>query len=55
MTEFDHGPSAQLAGLFDRVRDPPVPDDFWFDWGPVFYRGRLEFPWIPRRYLRMLE
>ena len=42
MTEFDHGPSAQLAELLDRVPDPPIPDDFWFDWGPVFYRGRLD-------------
>jgi hypothetical protein len=42
MTEFDHGPAAQLAELFDRVPDPPVKDDFWFDWGPVFYRGRLD-------------
>ena len=42
MSEFDRGPSAQLAALFDRVPDPPVKDDFWFDWGPVFYRGRLD-------------
>ena len=42
MSEFDHGPSARLAELFDRVPDPPVKDDFWFDWGPIFYRGRLD-------------
>jgi uracil-DNA glycosylase len=42
MSEFDRGPSAQLAQLFDRVPDPPVRGDFWFDWGPVFYRGRLD-------------
>ena len=42
MGEFDRGPSAQFAELFDRVPDPSVPDDFWFDWGPVFYRGRLD-------------
>ena len=42
MTEFDHGPSAQLAELFDRVPDPPIKDDFWFDWGPIFYRGRVD-------------
>jgi uracil-DNA glycosylase len=42
VAEFDRGPSAQLAKLFDRVPDPPVQDDFWFDWGPVFYRGRLD-------------
>ncbi len=22
--------------------DPPVKSDFWFDWGPIFYRGRLD-------------
>lgn len=42
MSEFDHGPSAHLAELFDRVPDPPVKADFWFDWGPIFYRGRLD-------------
>jgi uracil-DNA glycosylase len=42
MTQFDRGPSAQIAKLFDRVPEPPVRADFWFDWGPVFYRGRLD-------------
>ncbi len=42
MSEFDHGPPSHLAALFDEVPDPPVLDDFWFDWGPVFYRGRLD-------------
>src|SRR5436189_5842689 len=42
MSEFDRGPPAQLAQLFDGVPDPPVKGDFWFDWGPVFYRGRLD-------------
>ena len=42
MSEFDRGPSAQFAQLFDDVPDPPVRGDFWFDWGPVFYRGRLD-------------
>ncbi len=42
MSEFDRGPSAQLASLLDRVPDPPVKSDFWFDWGPIFYRGRLD-------------
>ena len=42
MTEFDPGPPAPIAQLFDQVPDPPVQDDFWFDWGPVFYRGRLD-------------
>lgn len=42
MAEFDRGPSAAFAEFFDRVPDPAVPPDFWFDWGPVFYRGRLD-------------
>lgn len=42
MTDFDRGPSTSLARLFGEVPDPPVKDDFWFDWGPVFYRGRLD-------------
>jgi len=42
MSDFDPGPSGQLAELFDRVPDPPLRSDFWFDWGPVFYRGRLD-------------
>lgn len=42
MSEFDHGPPAKLAAHFDAVPDPPVPGDFWFDWGPIFYRGRLD-------------
>jgi uracil-DNA glycosylase len=42
MPEFDRGPSASFAQLFARVPDPPVKDHFWFDWGPVFYRGRLD-------------
>jgi hypothetical protein len=42
MPEFDPGPPAQLAELFERVPDPPVIDDFWFDWGPIFYRGRVD-------------
>jgi uracil-DNA glycosylase len=43
MSEFDHGPSASLAQHFDEVPDPPnKEDDFWFDWGPIFYRGRLD-------------
>jgi uracil-DNA glycosylase len=42
MAEFDSGPPAAFAALFDRVPDPPVEHDFWFDWGTVFYRGRLD-------------
>src|SRR5215211_1955226 len=39
---FDHGPRAALARHFVEVPAPPEKDDFWFDWGPVFYRGRLD-------------
>jgi hypothetical protein len=42
MAAFDRGPSARFAKLFDEVPDPPVKAHFWFDWGPVFYRGRLD-------------
>jgi uracil-DNA glycosylase len=40
--DFDRGPSAALAQHFANLPGPPVKDDFWFDWGPVFYRGRLD-------------
>ena len=42
MVDFDAGPSADMARHFAEVPDPPVAEDFWFDWGPVFYRGRLD-------------
>lgn len=40
MVEFDKGPLYDFAQHFAIVPDPPFPDRFWFDWGPVFYRGR---------------
>jgi uracil-DNA glycosylase len=40
--DFDRGPSADLADHFAAVPDPPVKGDFWFNWGPIFYRGRLD-------------
>jgi hypothetical protein len=41
--EFDAGPPPVYASLFDRVPDySAYSDDFWLDWGPVFYRGRLD-------------
>ena len=41
--EFDKGPSAGMAKLFMQHPDySPVKDFFWFNWGPVFYRGRLD-------------
>ncbi|MBO8200900.1 hypothetical protein JW613_21700 [Streptomyces smyrnaeus] len=42
MPEFDRGPTAQFAELFAQVPDPPVESAFWYDWGPIFYRGRLD-------------
>lgn len=43
MSDFDPGPPAALARHFAAVpgyrpEDQPL---FWYDWGPVFYRGRL--------------
>jgi uracil-DNA glycosylase len=41
--EFDPGPPRRFATLF---ADCPPPknfrEHFWFEWGPVFYRGRLD-------------
>jgi uracil-DNA glycosylase len=43
MVRFDPGPPAQIAEHF-----APLPsfaehrDWFWYDWGPVFYRGWLD-------------
>ncbi len=42
MPDFDRGPTSQLEKHFARVPDPPEKRDFWFDWGPIFYRGRLD-------------
>ena len=42
MKEFDSGPTASFARIFGAVPDySPFKEHFWFDWGPVFYRGRL--------------
>jgi uracil-DNA glycosylase len=40
--DFDPGPSSKFEQIFAAVPDPPVKSDFWFDWGPVFYRGRTD-------------
>ncbi|MHA4809028.1 uracil-DNA glycosylase family protein [Flavitalea flava] len=43
MDLFDPGPPAAFARHFAALPDyTPVKDNFWFDWGPVFYRGRLD-------------
>ena len=43
----DHGvrswPSPAIADVFARVPDySQHRTDFWFDWGPIYYRGRLD-------------
>jgi len=43
MHEFDPGPPQEFAELFAAVPDyGPAKVNFWYDWGPVFYRGRLD-------------
>ena len=43
MVEFDPGPPQDFAQFFTDVPDYSVYKDlFWYDWGPVFYRGRLD-------------
>ena len=43
MVAFDKGPPAALAQHFADLPDiaPEFRSLFWYDWGPVFYRGRL--------------
>ncbi|WP_410791113.1 uracil-DNA glycosylase family protein [Kribbella sp. C-35] len=42
--EFDKGPPIAIARHFAAL--PPIAPEhrnlFWYDWGPVFYRGRLD-------------
>lgn len=41
MPDYDPGPPARLARHFASVPSySPHRDLFWYDWGPVFYRGR---------------
>ncbi len=43
MIEFDPGPPPEFCELFTCVPSyAPYRDHFWYDWGPVFYRGRLD-------------
>ena len=43
MAEFDPGPPPEVADHFDKVPSyAPHRDLFWYDWGPIFYRGRLD-------------
>jgi len=41
--EFDSGPPAAWATLFSTLPDySQFKQNFWFDWGPIIYRGRLD-------------
>ena len=41
--EFDAGPPSGIAEVFARVPDyTKHRTHFWFDWGPILYRGRLD-------------
>jgi hypothetical protein len=43
MIEFDPGPPQPVAEHLARVPSYSVHRDlFWYDWGPIFYRGRLD-------------
>ena len=43
MIEFDKGPTARFARLFAECPDyAPYKRHFWYAWGPIFYRGRLD-------------
>jgi uracil-DNA glycosylase len=43
MVTFDQGPPTVFAKHFASLPDhQPFKENFWFDWGPVFYRGRLD-------------
>jgi len=43
MIDFDPGPPAALARHFAAVPSYAAHRElFWYDWGPVFYRGRID-------------
>lgn len=40
---YDPGPPPRFDDLFGRMPDlSPIREALWFDWGPIFYRGRLD-------------
>lgn len=42
MKNYDAGPPAEFENHFANLPDySPIKENFWYDWGPVFYRGRL--------------
>jgi len=43
VAEFDKGPPQRFANVFAQCPDyGALKAHFWYDWGPVFYRGRLD-------------
>src|SRR5919202_4175735 len=41
--EFDACPPQEFAEIFARSPNyRPYKEHFWYDWGPIFYRGRLD-------------
>jgi hypothetical protein len=42
ISAYDPGPPATIAEILSRAPAPPDADAFWGDWGPIFYRGRLD-------------
>jgi Uracil DNA glycosylase superfamily len=43
MMDFDAGPPQTFAEIFARPPNyEPYKEHFWYDWGPIFYRGRLD-------------
>jgi|SRR5215211_6697571 len=43
MGDFDPGPPPHVASHFDKVPSYEAHRElFWYDWGPIFYRGRLD-------------
>jgi len=41
--DFDPGPPPRFADIFERMPDlASIRSATWFDWGPIFYRGRLD-------------
>ncbi len=43
MLDFDKGPPKKFVRLFARVPSyAAFKELYWYDWGPVFYRGRLD-------------
>ncbi len=44
MMEYDAGPpQEEFAEIFARsLNYEPYREHFWYGWGPIFYRGRLD-------------